>query len=123
MLKSRSKISQIASLFALLIALISTGAVVAHQCHSEAAPVISQTHHIHYSEQRAVQGPGNSLLGEVCVGVVFLALLLGGRYLFKTRILKSLPIFPSEVIKFRYSRKPPDLIYALTLPQLGVSRI
>lgn len=123
MLKSQSKIARLASIFALLFALLSAGAVVAHQCHSKSAAVTNQAHHTQDSDNGTAQALGSSLLGDICVGIVFLALVLGSRFLLKTKVRKAWQIFPVRAGNLRYFSKPPNLIYALTLPQLGLSRI
>jgi hypothetical protein len=123
MLKSQSKIARLASIFALLFALLSAGAVVAHQCHSESAAVSTQAHHTQHSDDGTAQAEGSSLLGDICVGIVFLALVLGSRFLLKTKVRKAWQISPAGASTLRHFSEPPNLIYALTLQQLGLSRI
>lgn len=68
--------SRAASAFALAISLLSTGAVIAHNCHEGAqTPVVHMEHEpsTHYEAGSA----GSNLLKDICFGVIFFALLFG----------------------------------------------
>ncbi|CAN1498204.1 hypothetical protein MCEZE9_00451 [Candidatus Nanopelagicaceae bacterium] len=114
--------SRAASAFALVISLLSTGAVIAHNCHNEAqAPVVTMEHE--HSTHSEAGSAGSNLLNEICFGIIFFALLFGGKYLLlrrRARNLDRLLGFWNQSLNYL---RPPNLTFALSLPQLGISRI
>ncbi|CAB4535605.1 unannotated protein [freshwater metagenome] len=66
---------------------------------------------------------GSNLLNEICFGIIFFALLFGGKYLLlrrRARNLDRLLGFWNQSLNYL---RPPNLTFALSLPQLGISRI
>ncbi len=119
---SKLRISRAASAFALVLGLISTGVVVAHTCHTEVSNVAAHLDHGH-SLPDEIAGNSQNLLNEICIGIIFFFLLLGGKYLhkiFKTRNFQR----PEHIWRHALGNiRPPNLTNSLSLAQLGVSRI
>jgi hypothetical protein len=114
--------SRAASAFALVISLFSTGAVIAHNCHTEAQNPIVHVEHDHLAHSEAGSA-SNNLISEICIGIIFFTLLFGGKYLLRHRRAGSInQLFGFWNHSLKYLR-PPNLTFALTLPQLGISRI
>lgn len=114
--------SRAASAFALVISLLSTGAVIAHNCHNEAQTPVVYMEHEHSTHSEAGSA-GSNLLNEICFGIIFFALLFGGKYLLlrrRARNLNRLLGFWNQSLNYL---RPPNLTFALSLPQLGISRI
>ena len=117
---SRQGVARAASGIVLLLSLISTGMVVAHQCHQESVQVATHSHH----QDTAKSDPSTgSLLTDICIGVTFLVLLIGGKYWLRGnrptwRISRNV-----SIKDLRGFIKPPNLAFNLSLPQLGVCRI
>ncbi len=120
MFSSKQGVARAASAIVLLISLISTGMVIAHQCHQATAQVVTHTHH---DEPTNSVAPNSSLLTDICVGVTFLVILLGGKFWLRKRVNQLRVEFIAQVKDLRSFIKPPNLVFALSLPQLGISRI
>ena len=114
--------SRAASAFAVVISLFSTGAVIAHNCHNEAqSPIVHMEHE--QSSHSEAGNSGSNLLNDICFGIIFFALLFGGKYLLLRRRVRNLDrLLGFWNLSLKYLR-PPDLTFALSLPQLGISRI
>ena len=129
--KNRSGLTKVVGAAIIFLTLISTVVVVAKACHKEptaAIPVatsaIHASHGDHHHAPPATQGlSSSSLLKEICVGIFYLVLLLGGKFLLK--IFHRL--YQEQVLAFKvgliaYRRKHPFNL-TLSLPQLGIYRI
>jgi hypothetical protein len=121
----------------IFLTLASTVVVVAKSCHAEqnsvaAAATVhsSQGDHVHTPPANsgiatlAAQGALNSwLISDICTGIFYLVLFLGGRFLLKNRFNSfrdKVAIFKSSHI---FIRPKVVLNLTLSLPQLGISRI
>lgn|GEM_PF-6636797 len=121
MLLLRSKLKRFVGVNVLVMLLLSLGTSIAHQSVPDVSsqPVVF------------IQAIGNvssavgshSLACDICVGVVFLVLLVGRKIFLKNRIWTlGVTNQLSHWRAFSFTR-PPNLKFALTLPQLGVFRI
>lgn len=122
----------IALLFAIFLAIFSTGLVIAHQCQSMSGnPVSAQPHHADVvSGPTVASNPLNissssseRLIDSGCVALFIVVLLLGRKYL-DVRVPRS------SLTRFVYSVRDSSAIYrpqvfqlALSRPQLGIIRI
>jgi hypothetical protein len=120
MFTSKQGVARAASAIVLLISLISTGMVVAHQCHQASTQVAT---HAQHDEPTSSATSNSSLLTDFCIGVTFLVLLLGGKFWLRKKVTRWLVQVDSQIQDLRRFVKPPNLVFALTLPQLGISRI
>lgn len=122
----------------IFLTLASTVVVVAKSCHDEqktvAAAVItaqaSHGDHVHTPPANSGRAPiaahgvlNSGLISDICTGIFYLVLLLGGRFLLKSRYNSFRGKF--EVFKSSYVLNRPKVVLNLTLslPQLGISRI
>ena len=114
--------SRVASAFALVLGLISTGVVVAHTCHTEVSNVVAHLEHGH-SLPDEIAGSTQNLLNEICIGVMFFFLLFGGKYLHKIFRIHSFRR-PEHIWRHAVGNiRPPNFTNSLSLVQLGISRI
>jgi len=100
------------------------GIVIAHQFNPDASSQsIILGHSIgDNSGSIGVSGP-HLLMTNICVDIVFLVLLIGRRFFLKNRIWAlGIANQLTHWRAFSFTR-PPNLKFALTLPQLGVFRI
>ncbi|MBC7463571.1 MAG: hypothetical protein H7227_04865 [Actinobacteria bacterium] len=125
MLKTRGRVSIIVNICLALLVMLGLGSTIARQCHS---PVVSQkllAIDASSSDTQAVQLStrlSNSPVGEVCVGI-FVLILLIGKGLFNRigrppKLLLLPEVFASRVRKLSQTQ----FVFTLTLPQLGISR-
>ncbi len=122
MIKSKLRMSRVASAFALVLGLISTGVVVAHTCHTEVSNVVAHLDHGH-SLPDETAGSTQNLLNEICIGVIFFFLLFGGKYLHKIFRIHSFQRLEHIWRHAVGNIRPPNLTNSLSLTQLGISRI
>jgi predicted cobalt transporter CbtA len=111
--------------------LVSTVVVVAKACHSQpvaeipvVATAVHASHGDHHHAPPATQGLANSsLLTEIGVGIFYLVLLLGGKFLLKISqdTIKE-KVFSLRVGLIAFHRKH-SFNLTLSLPQLGIYRI
>lgn len=109
---------------ALVLAVFSAGFVVVHACHSDQVTQTSATGYHQTSEPTSgsVIGSG-SVIAKVCTAAFFLVLLVGRKYLLK-RSRGALILFKSHIFLLgSVIQRPPNLKYALSISQLGVTRI
>ena len=123
----------------IFLTLISTAVVVvAKSCHEEQMPVAAAaiiTHashgdHIHTAPANSgkssapAQGVLNSgLISDICAGIFYLVLFLGGRFFLKSRFNSfrdKVAVFKSSGV---FNRPKVALNLTLSLPQLGICRI
>ena len=122
MFMSQLRISLAASAFALALALFSTGLVVAHNCHTEVSNVTAHVAHGHSLPDKFA-GSSQNLFDEICIGIIFFFLILGGKNLHKISNFRGFQRLDYILRQaFNYIR-PPNLTNSLSLVQLGVSRI
>lgn len=124
MRKPRSKIAKFSGILAITLAVFSTGFAVVQQCHAQSVATSITTQHDH-NAPAGTHGAlsSQSLLTDVCLGVFFLVLIVGRKYLLEQR--KSVGNF-SRALSWRRVFTfipPPNLTFSLSLPQLGVIRI
>ena len=118
--------------------LISTAVVVAKSCHEEqklvvAAAAITHTSHGDHAHtapansgksSAPAQGVLNSgLISDICTGIFYLVLFLGGRFFLKSRFNSfrdKVAVFKSSGV---FNRPKVALNLTLSLPQLGICRI
>ena len=137
--KRRSALTKAVGAALIFLTVISTAVVVAKSCHDEpqpvavaAATIVHASHgdHVHTTpaktgnEPVTQQGVLNSgLISDICTGIFYLVLFLGGRFLLKSRInsfREQSAVFTSIQV-FNRLKVVPNL--TLSLPQLGISRI
>lgn len=116
------KISRAASAYALVIALLSTGVVIAHSCHNDSPVVVTHVEHTQDTVPQAGGASGN-LLNEICTGIVFIALFVGSRFLLRIQRFKTFGRLAVFKCRAFIEIRPPNLSFALSLSQLGISRI
>ena len=130
MFRSGSPLSKAAAVLAVVFAVLSAGFVVVQQCHGQESVAVTSNHHQagHSSESAPVSSVGlgtlgSSILGDLCVGVFFLVLIVGGKFLLKVGTAR----YRIRVLNFwAHSKKIADIWrsgYVLSLPQLGICRI
>ena len=119
--------------------LISTAVVVvAKSCHEEQKPVVAAAAITHASHgDHAHTAPANSgktsapaqgilnsgLISDICTGIFYLVLFLGGRFFLKSRFNSfrdKVAVFKSSDV---FNRPKVALNLTLSLPQLGICRI
>jgi len=122
---------RIALLFAIFLAIFSTGMVIAHQCQSISSNQVTLQHNYvdHDSAVTAATQSLNSgsnterLIDSGCAALFFVVLLFG-RKLFKLRAPKShLSRLVNSVHHLSEVYRPQVFHLALSRPQLGVIRI
>jgi zinc transporter ZupT len=122
---------QMAVLFAIFLAVFSTGIVIAHQCHSMISNQVSiqHNHSDHGSAAAALSKPLNvssdteQLIDSGCV-VLFIVVLLFGRKILDLRAPRSRLRNFIEMSRDLVSvHRPQVLQLSLSRPQLGVIRI
>lgn len=120
MFRAKVGFSKAAGSFVLLISILSTGVVIANECHSTVSASAQHLGHDHFQSSASTS---STILTDICIGVVFFTLLVGGRYLLRIRKSKSYLENFAAVKSLRQFIKPPNIHNALTLPQLGLCRI
>jgi len=129
--KNRSVLTKVVGAAIIFLTLISTVVVVAKACHKEptaaipvAASAIHASHGDHHHAPPATQGiASRSLLTEICVGIFYLVLLLGGKFLLKiTHRTYKERVSSLKVGLIAFHRKH-SFNLTLSLPQLGIYRI
>ena len=121
---ARSKLMRYSGPSLLILTLFSMGTTITHQFNSN---VSTQTMVLNHSNETHLNSIGvigtHSPVTNVCIGVVFLILIFGRKFVLKNRIW---PLSEASQLThwraFRFTR-PPNLKFALTLPQLGILRI
>lgn len=121
MLLLRSKLKRFVGINVLVMLLLSLGTSIAHQSFPD---VSSQSVVLTQAIDNISTAVGShSLVCDICVSVVFLVLLVGRKIFLKNRIWTlGVTNQLSQWRAFSFTR-PPNLEFALTLPQLGVFRI
>lgn len=129
--KNRGVLNKAIGAALIFLTLISAAVVVAKTCHDESAaaiPVVASAVHAshgdHHHAPPVTQGFANgTLLTDICVGIFYLVLLLGTRFLLK--ILHNSYKDKLKTLKIgliTYRRKH-SFNFTLSLPQLGICRI
>lgn len=122
----------LALLFAIFLAIFSTGMVIAHQCQSmPSTPVSAQPHHAGVvSGPTVASNPLNissssseRLIDSGCVALFIVVLLLGRKYLDVRVPRSSLTRFVNSVRDSSAIYRPQVFQLALSRPQLGIIRI
>jgi hypothetical protein len=128
MVKNWSLLKKVVGAALIFLTLASTVVVVVQSCHGQvSAPVAAATdasHTDHLHPAPPVQSTSHSgLLSEICAGIFYLVLLLGGKFLLrissksyknKVRHLTTTLIAYRRRVSFNLT---------LSLPQLGICRI
>lgn len=106
--------------FSILIASLSTGYVVAHQCHNQVAAAQGVSVHDH-----GVGGGtlSSSIMDEVCVGFIFVVLLAGRKFLLKRSSFSSNKYVVRYVGQVFRDIKSFTFSIPLSRSQLGIIRI
>jgi len=121
-----------ALLFAIVLAIFSTGMVIAQQCHSVSSDQIAMQHHHSGNDSlsTAVANPMNvslngtdRLIGSGCAALFIVVLLLIRKY-FSFRVSRSiLNSFVTSGRELAISYRPQVFHVALSRLQLGVIRV
>ena len=112
------------SLSLLILTLFSMGITITHQFNSKDS---TQTLVLNHPKDAHLNSSGvigtHSPMTNVCVGVIFLILIFGRKFVLNNKIW---PLGEASRLThwwaFRFNRLP-NLKFALTLPQLGILRI
>lgn len=123
----------------IFLTLVSTVVVVAKSCHAEqksvatAAPTIvhaSHGDHVHTPPANTGHGAvtqqgvlNSGLISDICTGIFYLVLFLGGRLLFKSRSNFSKDKIEGFKSSIAFNKPKVVLNLTLSLPQLGICRI
>jgi hypothetical protein len=123
---------RLALMFAIVLAVFSTGMVIAHQCNSVASDQIAMQHHHSGADfvltvaTKPMINPSNSsgrLIGNGCAALFIVVLLLSRKY-FNFGVSRSrLNSFATSGREFAISYRPQVFHLALSRPQLGVFRV
>lgn len=132
-MRSATKSNQhLALLFAIFLAIFSTGLVIAHQCNAVSSnPISTQHHHSDaVSGSTVANNPLNvssnsseRLVDSGCVALFIVVLLLGRKYLDVRAPGSRLTRFVNSVRESSAIYRPQVFQLALSRPQLGVIRI
>jgi hypothetical protein len=116
----------------------STAVVVAQSCHNEEIPTVAAVAIVHTSHGDHVHAPisnpsqtinsaqgalKSGLLSDICTGIFYLVLFLGGRFLLKRQVetfSKRNTVFNTSYV---FISPKVRVNLTLSLPQLGISRI
>ncbi len=129
--KNRSVLTKVVGAALIFFTLVSTVVVVAKACHDQppaeipvVATAVHASHGDHHHAPPATQGiASSSLLRELCVGIFYLVLLLGGKFLLKiTHRSYKEKVSSLKVGLIAFHRKH-SFNLTLSLPQLGIYRI
>lgn len=138
MQKKSSALTKVVGAALIFLTLISTAVVVAKSCHDEQKPVVAaatSTHashgdHVHTPPANSGNAPisaqgvlNSGLISDICTGIFFLVLILGGRFLLKNHfntLGSKVAALNSTTAAFR---SKVALNLTLSLPQLGICRI
>jgi hypothetical protein len=132
-MRSATKSNQhLALLFAIFLAIFSTGLVIAHQCNSTSSnPVSTQHHHsdalsgssVASNPLNVLSDSNERLIDSGCVALFIVVLLLGRKYLDLRAPRSPLHRFVNSVRVSAVIYRPQVFQLALSRPQLGVIRI
>lgn len=130
MVKNRNPLTKVIGAALILLTLASTVVVVVESCHAESAPAVvaatthaSHTDHYHPAPMPLQSTNHSELLTQICAGVFYLVLLLGGKFLlriFRKSYKNQIQRLTAPLIAFN-QRVSNNL--TLSLPQLGICRI
>jgi hypothetical protein len=129
--KNRRVLTKVVGAALIFLTLVSTVVVVAKACHNQpaaeiqvVATAVHASHDDHQHAPPATQGiASSSLLTELCVGIFYLVLLLGGKFLLKiTQHRYKEKVSSLKVGLIAFHRKH-SFNLTLLLPQLGIYRI
>ena len=130
MVKNRNPLTKVIGAALILLTLASTVVVVVESCHAGRAPaVVAATSHAahtdhHHPAPTPLQSTNHSeLFTQICAGVFYLVLLLGGKFLlriFRKSYKNQIQRLTAPLIAFN-QRVSNNL--TLSLPQLGICRI
>ena len=131
MVKNRSVLTKVVGAALIFFTLVSTVVVVAKACHDQPAadiPVVATAVHAshgdHHHAPPATHGiASSSLLTEICVGIFYLVLLLGGKFLLKITHRSFRETVSSLKVGFTAFHRKHSFNLTLSLPQLGIYRI
>ncbi len=122
---------RMALLFAIFLAVFSTGIVIAHQCHSIISNQVSMQHD-HSNHSSAPTGATKSLndnsnterlIGTGCAALFIVVLLLGRKFLDLRAPRSRLSNFINLTRDWVTVHRPQVFQLTLSRPQLGVIRI
>ena len=122
---------RIAALFAIFLAVFSTGIVIAHQCHSIISNQVSMQHN-HSDHGSAPTGVTKSLndnsnterlIDTGCAALFIVVLLLGRKFLDLRAPMSRLSNFRNLSRDWVTVHRPQVFQLSLSRPQLGVIRI
>ncbi len=130
--KKRKRVIKFVGAAIIFLTLASTVVVVAQSCHESkntgvVAAVTTHAGHATHNHSPLPSATGGltsgGLLTEICTGIFYLVLIIGGRFLlriFQNRFREKILVFYSHVYAFRQRIK---FNLTLSLPQLGICRI
>ena len=132
-MRSANKSNQhLALLFAIFLAIFSTGMVIAHQCNSTSSnPVSTQHHHsdavsgstVASNSLNIASNSSERLIDSGCAALFIVVLLLGRKYLDLRAPRSRVHCFVNSVRESAAIYRPQVFQLALSRPQLGVIRI
>lgn len=124
MFASRSVATKYSAIMALTLAIFSAGFVVVHSCHSDQVKESAATGYYEFKDKSvSTIVSGNSFVANISSAIFFLVLLAVRKYVFKRnpRLIQQVKL---QIFRLRsVTQRPPNIRYALSLPQLGVIRI
>ena len=132
MRKATKSNQHLALLFAIFLAIFSTGLVIAHQCNSTSSnPVSTQHHHsdavsgstVANNPLNVLSNSSERLIDSGCVALFIVVLLLGRKYLDLRAPMSRLHRFVNSIRDSSVIYRPQVFQLALSRPQLGVIRI
>ena len=125
MLKTRGRVSIIVNTCLALLVLLGLGSTIARECHSSVPSQKLVAYDATSIDTQAVQLSSrliNSPVGEACVGIFVLILLVGKRLFNRLVRPSKLLLLPEIFVSRVRTLSQTQFIFALTLPQLGISR-
>jgi beta-lactamase regulating signal transducer with metallopeptidase domain len=122
---------RLALLFAIFLAVFSTGMVIAHQCQSISSNQVAMQHQYSNTDSKstAVTKPLNvtsnreRLIDSGCAAIFIVVLLFGRKYFDFSALRSRLNSFVTFGRELVTAYRPQVFQLALSLPQLGVIRV
>ena len=121
----RGRVSIIVNICLALLVVLSLGSTIALECHSSVSSqklAVTDGAPIDSLLAQTSSRPSSSPIGDVCVGIFFLILLVG-KSLFNRIVRSSKLLLLPEIFAKRVNQLcDAQFVFTMTLPQLGISR-